>query len=465
MQEDRDPALDPRIQEQGGGYCVISPIAAGEEILIEYPLAYIDFSSIKELPPAIDQASKSVQMAYDLLRRKVGGMRLLEYMISDGEGKIVPADVKLPVTQLDLAAIRWMQNRFRGLNRKMLIVFLKAIQDRSIWNISPVIRLVMGSGLYETLAAVEHSCEPSTQLRVDLETGVAHLTSILDLKPGDRVTVAMDEDVKWRASRENRWKILGLGRGDLSGVVECPCVRCQEGRDYDRKLLESMQRDQKRVPKLLRHGNLEDVLDKLDRHLGLGKFGIFAVGEMWNHVGADDSSVCPLIRIRFGRNYINAMLQLNFQELKVLDEDEDCCSGALSGMEEYQSEAAGKLEPERIADMYARSISELEEIGYLGRSQLVVDRVRLKLFRAFLIIRELGLSGKERPKPLPMTFQTVEFLMAYSKAVCLAEYEWKSTQPLLEEAKFWSEPMRAVMNLGDFIVKSISSGEIQTTPS
>lgn len=445
--ETRPSVVDPRIRKDAEGYRAIKPVEAGQNILSEYPLAYTNFSSLGNLPPIIDESSSIVRAAYDLLRRKVGGMGLLSFIIGAENGKIPNADIKLVVTDADRKAIRWMLARFRGLNRKILIVFLKAIDGRSVWNVSPVIRLVMGMGFYEGLATLQHSCEPNARLNIDLDGGRVHLMSLRRLDPGERVTVSVDEDVKWRATRENRWKILGL-KGKA-----CACARCQEGRDYDLILAKSMRKDQERIPGFLRRGNLENILDQLDSHLGLGKFSIFAIGEVWNHIGAEDA-VSPLIRIRFGRSYVTAMLQMTAEDRKLLDQGEEP-AGVLGGMEEHEGNA--KVEPERIADVYGRSIAELERLRYLGRPQLTEDRVRLKLFRAFLLMRHLDVEKGERP----MLSRCIEFLVTYSAAMCMAEREWGSIQPLIVEAEAWSEPMRAVMGLGEFIVNSISSGNIQ----
>lgn len=436
--EKRDPVVDPRIAQVAVGYEALRDVPAGQEILTEYPLVYTDFATLKKLPGVLDEASCMLRMAYDLLARRVGGQRLSTFLFADSKGKLRDEAVHLVATDADLAAIEWLQRRFRGLHRKVLIVLLKAIETSVISNVSPVLRLVVGMGLYECLTAFEHSCEPSARLHVDPGSGAAHLVAIRAIRGGEKITMTIDEEVQWRATRRNRWKMLGLGRNGY----ECPCDRCQKGRPYDDRLEAAMRKDQSRMPASLRGANLENVLDSFDRDLGLGKYGIFAVGEVWNRLGASEAE-CSLIRLRFGRAYVNSLLQLSALERDVLVEDPT-------------------PESARIADVYEESIDALEHIGFLGRRRLVEDRVRLQTFRAFLALRSMGIRGEAdaQPRDPKLAGPVVDFLVAYSAAMCMAEDLWGSTRPLVVEAIVSSEPMRAIIGFGGFIVNLIAAGKI-----
>ena len=433
--------LDPKVRKTDSGLVARESLPVNRTIMAEMPLFYCNFSKFKNLPQKIDRSSTVTRVAYDLLRSRIGGMRILRYLSKRGGDNTI----YLVVTTQDRDALTYMRRHFKGIRQETLIRLVDTIELSATWHVTPIMRVVSGMGLYEVASGLDRSCEPNARIHIDPKDGKASLVTIRTLKPGERITVSGSEEARWHSSKIARARTL------ITGDPDCRCSRCRNVRDYDRKIMKAMHLDQSRMPEYMRGAPLEDILDILDEHLNLTHFGLFAAEEIWTHLRAHEAT-CPLVRIRFQRKYINFLLQMPIHERRLME-----ASGPPLIKKHHQCSACDQtVGPEGIADEYERSIRELENLGYLGLKRLEVERLRLQIFRAFLAMKSME-NGSLEPKVL-LNWKSARFLVAYSAAMCTAERLWGSFRPLTHEAIVWSETMEAIMLLGATMVTLISEG-------
>ena len=181
----KEGVVDSRLADATPGLQTRTTVPAGQDILLERPLFYSNFETFDKLPPKVRGSSSVTCVAYDLLSRKVGGMRMLLYLSKRGGGE----SIYLAVTKRDEEAIAYMKRRFRGIKRHTIIKLLKTIELSATWNVTPLVRVVVGMGLYEVISGLDHSCEPNVRLNVNPETGEARLITIRDLAAGERIMI------------------------------------------------------------------------------------------------------------------------------------------------------------------------------------------------------------------------------------------------------------------------------------
>jgi hypothetical protein len=194
-----------------------APIAAGEEILREKPLATVANGDFEFGSPAWDLSHRLLADA---------GLRNAYY-----SWQLRSEDIFPPERQ-DTELERLLAKR-HGLARPMVRTLYVGVRSNHIGYGLDDEAEPRGYGLYQTLGRVNHSCEPSAALSAaDPVTGEQSLVAGKDIQPGQEIT----RNYAGKAGNflERNFLVRNVFLVDRMGFV-CQCSRCRKERPEDLK--------------------------------------------------------------------------------------------------------------------------------------------------------------------------------------------------------------------------------------
>jgi hypothetical protein len=197
-------------------------IAAGEEILREQPLVAVAGSDVELGTPA-----------WDLTHRLAADARLRDIYYA---WQLRSADTR-EINREDREIERLMAKRY-GIPQAMITKLHAGVCANQV-GYGPSEGGHQGYGLYQTLARVNHSCDPSAELSViDGVSGVQGLRALKDISAGQEITRNYMDDSSSFLSRN--FLVRNVTLVSRMGFV-CRCPRCHHERPEDLKNVNLLQ--------------------------------------------------------------------------------------------------------------------------------------------------------------------------------------------------------------------------------
>lgn len=204
--------------DNAGGMQLVAnaPIAAGEEILREKPLVAVASSQVELGKPA-----------WDLTHRLIADARLRDTFYSwQLRGTDMPAE-----SRQDREIERLMAKRY-GIPQAMIRKLHAGVCVHQV-GYGPGEGGHAGFGLYQTLGRVNHSCDPSAELKgADSAGGEQSLVALRDLQAGQEITRNYIDESDSFLSRNFLVRNVTLV-SRMSFVCRCP--RCHSEQPEDLK--------------------------------------------------------------------------------------------------------------------------------------------------------------------------------------------------------------------------------------